>query len=44
MILAKSFAVPVEPVLKSREVITSASPFLTLGLVPARYLPVGSQM
>ena len=44
MIFAKSFAVPVEPVVKSTEVITSDKPFLTLGPVPARPLPVGSQM
>ena len=44
MILAKSFAVPVEPVVKSTEVITVRSPSLTLEPVPASLLPVGSQM
>ena len=31
MILAKSFAVPVEPVVKSTEVITSENPFFDPG-------------
>ena len=44
VIFAKSFAVPVEPVVKSTEVITGDKPFFTLMPVPARHLSVGSQM
>ena len=38
MLLAKSFTVPVEPVVKPAEVTTSQKPFLTLVLAPAVWL------
>ena len=43
MLLAKSFAVPVEPVVKPAEIITSQKQFLILVPVPARSL-LGSQV